>query len=267
MSASAVSRPSLIDTHCHLDRLEEVEAELQFAQESGLQGLMTIGTRWSKRHEQLALLAQDRPELRVWCALGTHPDHAYEEELPTLDEMVRVLELPGVVAVGETGLDYLHGSEEMRPRQKESFRRHIAASRETGLPLVIHSREADEDMGALLTEEQEKGAFPFLLHCFAGGEKLACTALELGGYLSFSGLLTFPKCGHIRDVARKAPESRILVETDSPFLAPVPKRGKANTPGFVVHTAERLAQEREMDPGRLAEITTANALRLFSRAR
>lgn len=257
----------LIDTHCHLDRLDDVEAALNVAREAGLAGMMTIGTRWSRRHEQLALLDHDKEELRVWCALGTHPDHAHEERLPELEEMLSELDRPGVVAVGEAGLDYFYGGEEVRQLQETTFRRHIEAARLTGLPLVIHSREADDAMSAVLRDEHAKGAFPFLLHCFASGPELARTALDLGGYLSFSGLLTFPKCETIRSVARAAPEERILVETDSPFLAPVPKRGKPNTPGYVAHTAARLAAERGMEEERLAEVTSANARRLFSKAR
>ncbi|MDF7674892.1 TatD family hydrolase [Acetobacteraceae bacterium ESL0709] len=254
----------LIDTHCHLDRLDAVEPALSQAREAGLSGMITIGTRWSERRKQLDLLACDGPSMRVWCALGTHPDHVGEEELPGCDEMVAVLDHPGVVAIGETGLDYFHGGEETRSAQKASFRRHIEASRKTGLPVAIHSRMADEDMVTLLQEESEKGAFPFLIHCFASGPYLAKAVLELGGYLSFSGLLTFPKCEEIRAVARDAPSERLLVETDSPFLAPVPKRGKPNTPAFVAYTAERLAQERGVSMERIIDQTRANTARLFT---
>lgn len=256
----------LIDTHCHLDRLEDVPAALEFARHHGLTGMITIGTRWSERARQLALTAHDSPELRVWCALGTHPDHAHEEALPSLDEMLTALEAPQVVAIGESGLDYFHGTEAVKPAQQASFRRHIEAARVTGLPLVIHTRQADDDTIAILRDEHEKGAFPFLIHCFASGAKLAEAALALGGYLSFSGLLTFKKCEEIREVARHAPEDRLLVETDSPFLAPVPKRGKPNTPGYVVHTAQRLAEERGMTMEQLAAVTRANTQRLFTKS-
>lgn len=255
----------LIDTHCHLDRLDDVDAALSFAEEAGLAGMITIGTRWSRRQDQLDLVQKSTPDLPVYCALGTHPDHAHEEILPSLEEMCTELEAPGVVAVGEAGLDYFHGAEEVRPAQHHVFRRHIAAARKTGLPLVIHARQADEDIAMILEDEAEKGAFPFLLHCFASGPDLAACALALGGYLSFSGLLTFPKCEEIRKVAREAPLDRLLVETDSPFLAPVPKRGKPNMPGYVVHTAQRLAEERGVSLAEIAEQTSRNAGRLFSR--
>ncbi|UMM63339.1 TatD family hydrolase [Aristophania vespae] len=255
----------LIDTHCHLDRLKEIEPALELAKDLGLSGMITVGTSWTERQKQLDLLRHDQESMRIWCSLGTHPDHAHEEPVPSCSEMVSDLEKPGVVAIGETGLDYFHGSEDKKPQQKAYFRRHIEASRLTGLPVIIHTRMADEDMVSILQEEQEKGAFPFLIHCFASGEFLAKAVLELGGYLSFSGLLTFPKCTEIRDVARQAPADRILVETDSPFLAPVPKRGKENTPAYVRFTAERLAQERGVSYEDIVDITRANSLRLFSK--
>lgn len=257
----------LIDTHCHLDKLETLEDAFQIARESGLEGMVTIGTRWSRRQEQKDLIAHTTPELKIWGAIGTHPDYAHEEALPDLDEMVDALNAPGIVAVGEAGLDYFHGTEEVRPAQHVTFRRHIEAARVTSLPLVIHARQADDDVAAILRDEHAKGAFPFLLHCFASGKALAETALELGGYISFSGLLTFPKCGEIREVARMVPADRMLVETDSPFLAPVPKRGKPNTPGYVMHTASRLAEERGMTLEQVTEQTTENAYRLFAKAR
>lgn len=256
----------LIDTHCHLDKLDILEDALQFARENGLEGMVTIGTRWSRRQEQIDLTQRTTPELRIWGAIGTHPDYAHEEALPELDEMVQALDTPGIVAVGEAGLDYFHGTEAVRPAQQKTFRRHIEAARITGLPLVIHARQADDDVAAILRDEHAQGAFPFLLHCFASGESLAKTALELGGYISFSGLLTFKKCDEIRAVARMVPADRMLVETDSPFLAPVPKRGKPNMPGYVVHTASRLAEERGISLDEVTEQTTANAYRLFAKA-
>ncbi|GBQ04751.1 TatD family hydrolase [Saccharibacter floricola] len=256
----------LIDTHCHLDKLDALEDALLFARENGIEGMVTIGTRWSRRHEQNDLVQRDTPELRIWGAIGTHPDYAHEERLPELDEMVEALSAPGIVAVGEAGLDYFHGTEEVRPAQQATFRRHIEAARATGLPLVIHARQADNDVAAILRDEHAKGAFPFLLHCFASGKALAETALELGGYISFSGLLTFPKCDEIRAVAKMVPKERMLVETDSPFLAPVPKRGKPNMPGYVLHTATRLAQEREVTLDEVIAQTTENAYRLFAKA-
>lgn len=255
----------LIDTHCHLDRVEDLTEALSLAGAAELAGMITIGTRWSERATQLALTQHDTAELRVWCSMGTHPDHAHEERLPELSEMLVELDHAQVVAIGESGLDYFHGTDEVKPAQHVAFRRHIEAARVTGLPLVIHTRQADDDTIAILRDEHAKGAFPFLIHCFASGAKLAEAAVELGGYLSFSGLLTFKKCEEIREVARHAPEDRILVETDSPFLAPVPKRGKPNTPSYVVHTAGCLAAERGLEAEALAEITRANTRRLFTK--
>lgn len=256
----------LIDTHCHLDRLDDVPAALALAKEHGLSGMVTIGTRLSRAQTQIDLTRLDTPPLRVWCAIGTHPDHVDEEEPPELATLVRLAEPEGVIGIGESGLDYLHGGVPVRAAQAASFRVHIAAARETGLPLVIHAREADDDVAAILRDEHAKGAFPFLLHCFASGMDLARVAIDLGGYVSFSGLLTFPKCETIREVARAMPAERLLVETDSPFLAPVPKRGKPNTPGYVAYTAARLAQERKLTPEALAELTTRNFHALFRRA-
>lgn len=256
----------LIDSHCHLDRLDDVPAALAMARESGVSGMTTIGTRLSHAQKQIDLTAFDRPELRIWCTIGTHPDHVGEEAPPRLDEILTLCAPDCVIGIGESGLDYLHGGVPVRAAQADSFRVHIAAARETGLPLVIHAREADDDVAAILRDEHEKGAFPFLLHCFASGMALARIAVELGGYISFSGLLTFPKCETIREVARAMPRERILVETDSPFLAPVPRRGKPNTPGYVIHTAARLAQERGMSAEEIAALTTGNFRRLFRRA-
>lgn len=255
----------LIDTHCHLDRLTDVDEALNLAREHGLSGMITIGTRFSEASKQIGLVAYDRPDLRVWCAIGTHPDHVLEEPKITAADIVARTNEPGVVAIGESGLDYFHGDEAVRPAQAASFRTHIAAARETGLPLVIHTRQADDDTIAILEEESGKGAFPFLIHCFASGPKLAQAAVALGGYVSFSGLLTFPKCVEIREAAREVPEDRLLVETDSPFLAPVPKRGKPNTPGYVKYTAECLARERGVSLDEITALTTANARRLFRR--
>ncbi|GBR19359.1 TatD family hydrolase [Asaia spathodeae] len=256
----------LIDTHCHLDRLDDVPAALALAKEHGLSGMTTIGTRLSRAQTQIDLTRFDTPDLRVWCAIGTHPDHVDEETLPDVATIERLAEPEGVIGIGESGLDYLHGALPVRAAQAESFRVHIAAARKTGLPLVIHAREADDDVAAILRDEHGKGAFPFLLHCFASGMDLAQAAIELGGYISFSGLLTFPKCETIREVARAMPQDRLLVETDSPFLAPVPKRGKPNTPGYVAYTAARLAQERDLEIEALTDLTTANFYTLFRRA-
>jgi TatD DNase family protein len=171
-----------------------------------------------------------------------------------------------VIGIGESGLDYFY-DKAPRPMQAESFRAHIAAARVSGLPLVIHSRDADDDMAAILEQEAGQGAFPFLLHCFSSGADLARLAVRLGGYVSFSGMLTFPKSDAIRAVAAETPADRLLVETDSPYLAPVPFRGKRCEPAYVAHTAAKLAEVRGLGIAALAELTTGNFHRLFTRAR
>lgn len=258
----------LIDTHCHLDHFsdEELPGLLDEARQSGLAGLVTIGTRLSRAGEQIALAGHDKPDLRMWCTIGTHPDHVDEEHLPTAEQIASMADRPEVIGIGETGLDYFHGEEAIRPAQHESFRRHIAAARLLDVPVIIHARQADEDVATVLEEEHAKGAFPILLHCFASGPELARRVLALGGYVSFSGIATFPKCDEIRAVASSVPDDRIVVETDAPYLAPVPKRGKRNQPAWVAHTAERLAQERGMDKAAFADLTTANFFRLFRKA-
>ncbi|MCQ8278674.1 TatD family hydrolase [Acetobacteraceae bacterium KSS8] len=257
----------LIDSHCHLDhfRDDELDGLLDRAREAGLAGMVTIGTRLSRAPEQRALAARSRPEMRVWCTIGTHPDHVGEEALPGVDALVAMAQAPEVVGIGESGLDYFHGAPDVRPAQMESFRVHLAAARAADLPLVIHTRDADEDTEALLREEHARAPFRFLLHCFSSGETLARAAIELGGYVSFSGIITFPKSQALRDIAASLPEDRILVETDSPYLAPVPKRGKRNEPALVAHTAAVLAAARGLAPEALGELTTRNFHRLFSK--
>lgn len=258
----------LIDSHCHLDRLSDLDEARSLARQAGLGGMVTIGTRLSEAPKQIGLTWNDAPDLRIWCTIGTHPDHAHEDsERLSASDIAALAEPAGVIGIGESGLDYFHGGEEVRAAQQSSFRAHIGAARMTGLPLVIHARNADADTAAVLEDEHTRnGAFPFLLHCFASGNSLATAAIRLGGYVSFSGLITFPKCDEIREVAKHLPEDRILVETDSPFLAPVPKRGKPNTPGFVVYTASRLAEIRGVTAETVAEVTTRNFFRLFRRA-
>lgn len=259
----------LIDTHCHLDHFspEEMPALLDRAREFGLEGMVTIGTRLSRQSEQKALTGYSRPDLKIWCAIGTHPDHVDEEGVPEAETIVALADAPEVVAIGESGLDYFHGAEHVRPAQQANFRAHIHAARVTGLPLAIHARQADEDMAAILQDETEsRGAFPFLLHCFASGPDLARAALDLGGYLSFSGIVTFPKSVELRDIAAQVPAERLLVETDSPFLAPVPRRGKRNEPGYTAYTASVVAELRGLTSDAFAALTTGNFRRLFTRA-
>ncbi|WP_026614117.1 TatD family hydrolase [Ensifer aridi] len=254
----------LIDTHCHLDFPDfegEREAIIERAREGGVGQMVTISTR-VKRFDTILAIAEAYPN--VFCSVGTHPHNADEELDITVDDLVRLSGHPKVVAIGEAGLDYFYDNAP-RAAQTEGLRRHIAAARQTKLPLVIHSRSADEDMAAILTEETGKGAFPFLLHCFSSGPDLARIGVELGGYVSFSGILTFPKSEELREIAKTVPRDRLVVETDAPYLAPKPFRGKRNEPAYVAHTAEVLAQTIGVSKEEIAAITTENAFRIFSK--
>ncbi|WP_440983599.1 TatD family hydrolase [Shinella sumterensis] len=254
----------LIDTHCHLD-FPDFAAErddiVARAHAAGVKQMITISTRVRKFPDILAI-AETYPS--VFCSVGTHPHNADEELDITVAELVALSRHPRVVAIGEAGLDYFYDNAP-RDAQAIGLRNHIAAARETGLPLVIHSRSADEDMAAILTEETGKGAFPFLLHCFSSGPDLARVGVELGGYISFSGILTFPKSEDLREIAKTVPPERMLVETDAPYLAPKPFRGKRNEPAYVAHTAAVLAETIGVSTEDIARTTTENAFRIFSK--
>ncbi|SMC68009.1 TatD family hydrolase [Rhizobium sp. RU36D] len=255
----------LIDTHCHLD-FADFDAErdelIERARAAGVKQMVTISTR-VKKLDTLLALTERYPN--VFCSVGTHPNNAGDELDVTAADLVRLAEAHGkIVAIGEAGLDYFYDTQTPADQQA-GFRVHIEAARQTQLPLVIHSRSADDDMAAILREEMGKGAFPFILHCFSSGEALARTGVELGGYISFSGILTFPKSTELRDIARDVPLDRLLVETDAPYLAPKRWRGKRNEPSYVVNTAEVLADVKGVSYAEMAEITTANAFRCFSK--
>lgn len=255
----------LIDTHCHLDFAdfeEERDAIVSRAHEAGVRQMVTICTRVRKLDTILAI-ADEYPS--VFASVGTHPNNAGEELDIQADDLVRLAEShEKIVAIGEAGLDYFYDTQTPAD-QKTGFLRHIEAARQTQLPLVIHSRSADEDMAAILTEESGKGAFPFILHCFSSGADLARIGVELGGYVSFSGILTFPKSEELREIAKTVPLDRLLVETDAPYLAPKRWRGKRNEPSYVVNTAEVLAECKDLSYEEIARITTDNAFRIFSR--
>ncbi len=255
----------LIDTHCHLD-FADFDAErdeiVARAHQSGVKQMVTISTRVRKLDGLLAI-TERYPS--VFCSVGTHPNSANEELDIQTEDLVRLANAhEKIVAIGEAGLDYFYDTQ-TPDDQQTGFRRHIAAARETQLPLVIHSRSADEDMAAILTEETGKGAFPFILHCFSAGPELAKTGVELGGYISFSGILTFPKSEELRAIAETIPHDRLLVETDAPYLAPKRWRGKRNEPAYVVNTAEVLAETLGVSYAEMARITTENAFRLFTK--
>src|SRR4051812_4261293 len=223
--------------------------------------MVTISTR-VKRFAGLLDIAEAHEE--VFCSVGTHPHNAAEEPDVTVDELVRLAAHPKVVAIGEAGLDY-HYDKSPRPAQAQGFRTHIAAARETGLPLVIHARSADDDIAAILEEESGKGAFPFILHCFSSGRRLAEVGVALGGYVSFSGIVTFKNSQELRAIAADLPRERLLVETDAPYLAPVPHRGRRNEPAFVADTALGLAETIGVTPAEIEALTTDNFFRLFKK--
>jgi TatD DNase family protein len=254
----------LVDSHCHLDfpdfaaELDEVVAR---ARAAGIGRLVTICTR-VRKHAQVLAVAEKFPE--IFCSVGTHPHNAHEELDIDAKALIALTKNPKVVAIGEVGLDY-HYDNSPRDAQAQGLRQHIAAARETGLPLVIHAREADADMARILEDETGKGTFPAVLHCFTGGRDLAFKAIELGHYVSFTGILTFKNSAALRDIAAALPADRILVETDAPYLAPLPYRGKRNEPAYVVETAKVLADTCGVTADEIARQTTENFFRLFNK--
>ncbi|UYO47177.1 TatD family hydrolase [Rhodopseudomonas palustris] len=254
----------LVDSHCHLDFpdfADDLAGIVARAEASGVGRMVTISTRVKKLPDLVAIVERFP---NVYCSVGTHPHHADEEDGITTEELVKLAQHPKVVAFGEAGLDYFYemGS---RPAQERGFRAHIAAARETGLPLVIHTREADEDCGKILEEEMGKGAFRAVLHCYTGGRDLAMKAIDLGLMISFTGILTFKKSQTLRDLAAELPADRVMVETDSPYLAPGKYRGKRNEPAYVVETAKVLAEVRGVSLDEIARQTTENFFRLFGK--
>ncbi|MGE0499788.1 MAG: TatD family hydrolase [Rhizobiaceae bacterium] len=254
----------LVDSHCHLDFPDfasEREAVIARAVEAGVGRMVTISTR-VKRFADVLSIAEAHDE--VFCSVGTHPHNAAEELDVTADRLVELSSHPKVVAIGESGLDYFY-DKSPRDAQAAGFRVHVEAARRTGLPLVIHARDADADIASILVEEAGKGSFPFVLHCFSSGRALAETGIALGGYVSFSGILTFKNSIELRAIAADLPRDRLLVETDAPYLAPVPMRGRRNEPAYVAHTAAVLADTIGLSPHDMASLTTDNFFRLFSR--
>jgi TatD DNase family protein len=256
--------PMLVDSHCHLDFpdfADDLAGIVARAEASGVGRMVTISTRVRKLPDLLAI-AERFPN--VYCSVGTHPHHADEEDGITTDELVELAQHPKVVAFGEAGLDYFYemGSREAQAR---GFRAHIAAARETGLPLVIHTREADENCGKILEDEMGKGAFRAVLHCYTGGRDLAMQAIDLGLTISFTGIITFKKSQALRDLVAELPADRIMVETDSPYLAPGKYRGKRNEPSYVVETAKVMAEVRGVSLDEIARQTTENFFRLFGK--
>lgn len=255
----------LVDHHCHLDFpnfQDDLPGVVSRAADAGVGIMVTISTRIRKFDSVLAVAEQFD---NVYCSVGTHPHNAHEELDIPVEEIIRLSQHPKVVAIGEAGLDY-HYDHSSPQAQAEGFRRHIAAARETGLPLEIHARSADDDTIAILEDEQKNGGeFPAILHCFTGSKKMAHRAVDLGFTVSFSGIVSFKAAPELRELAAELPLQSILVETDAPYLAPVPYRGKTNEPAFVVHTADVVAEQRGMTRAELAAATTNNFFNLFQK--
>lgn len=254
----------LIDHHCHIDRHEfamDLDGVVTRAKEAGVGILVNISTRIRKFDEVKAVAERFD---NVYGSVGTHPHNAHEELDIPVSEIVRLSQHPKIVSIGEAGLDYFY-KHSTPSAQAEGFRNHIVAARETGLPLEIHTREADEDTLTILKQEHAKGAFPAILHCFTGGRDLALGAVDLGLYVSFSGVISFKKSEALREIAREIPLDRILIETDAPFLAPEPYRGKLNEPAYIVHTAKALAAVKGLSFEDVARTTSENFFRLFTK--
>jgi TatD DNase family protein len=254
----------LVDSHCHLDFPDfagDLDAIVARAEAAGIGRIVTISTR-VKHFDALLAIAERFPN--VYCSVGTHPHHADEEDGIPAEKLIELTKHPKAVALGEAGLDYFyqHGS---RAAQERGFRAHIAAARATGLPLVVHTRDADEDCARILEDEMAKGSFRAVLHCYTGGRDLALKAISLGLSISFTGILTFKKSQGLRDLAAELPADRIMVETDAPYLAPGKFRGKRNEPSYVVEIAKVLAETRGVSLEEISRQTTENFFRLFSK--
>ena len=252
----------LVDSHCHLDYFTPMELPdvLSRAAAAGVGEIVTIGTSLAQS-ERLPAVAEAHPNL--WCTIGVHPHHAAEAPVPSPEALAAMARHPKVIGIGESGLDYFY-DKSPREIQAENFRAHVRGARLAGVPLCIHTRDADDDIALILQQERDReGDFAFLMHCFSSTRRLAEAALEMGGFISFSGILTFPRSAELRGIARDVPLDRLLVETDAPYLAPAPHRGKRNEPAWVAHTAKLLAELRGMTEDALADLTTANFRQLF----
>ena len=261
-----MSVPFLVDSHCHLDFPDfesDLEGVLMRAGHAGVGTMLTISTRLD-RFESVRHIAEDHDN--IWCSVGVHPHEADQEaEVATTERLLELADHPKVVGIGETGLDfhYMHSD---RGVQETCFRNHLAAARESGLPAVVHMREAEDDTIRILSDAAAKGPILGVIHCFSSNLQFAEKTLEMGFYISISGIVTFKRADELREVAASVPAERLLIETDAPYLAPVPLRGKTNEPAFVAHTAAKMAEILDLSTENLAEITSANFFRLFSKA-
>ena len=258
--------PVLADSHCHLDYESSLEKQAELvkrANDNGVTRMATVGTRMTTARETVEIAGRYP---YVYAIVGVHPEYADEEQpVVTLEALCDLAALPKVIGLGETGLDY-HYNAATKGVQKELFRLHLKAAKKAGVPVVVHTREADEDTIAILKDEADS-SLKGVLHCFTSGEKLAMTALEMGFYISASGIITFKKSEALRQIFKKVPLNRLLVETDCPYLAPEPYRGRKNEPSYVVKTAEKLALLKEVPFEEIARTTTRNFLTLFSKAK
>jgi TatD DNase family protein len=256
----------LVDSHCHLDYYNEEEGELDAvlarARAGGVATMVTIGTKVSQ-FDRVRRIAERYDD--VYCTVGIHPHEAASEPETDVGRLVELTRHPKVIGIGETGLDFYY-DHSPRDRQAEVFRTHIAAARETGLPLIVHSRNADAETAQILEEGAAGDGLQGLIHCFSTTRELSDRAVKIGFLVSLSGILTFKNAEQLREIAKEIPADRVLVETDAPYLAPVPHRGKRNEPAFVAHTARHLAELRGVPPEELAATTTANFFRLFTKA-
>lgn len=256
---------SFVDSHCHLDYVPkgpEREAVIARARSAGVKGLLTISTKITE-FDTVRTIAESDPN--IWCSVGIHPHEAASEPETNVQDLVALATHPKVIGIGETGLDFYY-SHSPRDRQEEVFRAHAAAARQTGLPLIVHTRDADPETIRILQEETAKGPLIGLIHCFSTGRELAETAIELGFYISLSGIVTFKNADKLREIVQDLPLDRILIETDAPYLSPVPLRGKVNEPSHIIYTAEKVADLKGLALENLGEVTTNNFLRLFAKA-
>jgi TatD DNase family protein len=256
----------LVDSHCHLDYLPEGPeraAVIARARQAGVGAMLTISTKITE-FPAVRAIAEAEPD--VWCSVGIHPHEAAAEPETSAEALASLAQHPRVIGIGETGLDYYY-EHSPRDRQASVFRTHAEAARVSGLPLIVHTRDADAETANILADEVGRGSLAGVIHCFSTGRQLAEKAIELGFMISLSGIITFKTAAALREIVCDLPLDRILVETDSPYLAPVPKRGKPNEPAFVVHTAAEVARLKGISPEALAEASTANFYRLFAKAR
>ena len=255
----------IIDSHCHLDFLDEDRgAIIKRAEEVGVENMVTIGTSL-KTAKKIIEIAEENTN--VWCTVGIHPHESEKELSPENPQKLEILSShPKVIGLGETGLDFYYNNSN-KEAQIKSFKHHIKVARKTGLPIVVHTRSADKETASLLKEASKDGKISGLIHCFSASRKLAESALEIGFYISIAGIVTFKNADSLREVVKDIPNERLLVETDSPYLAPAPMRGKKNEPSFLIHTVNKIATLKNISPQKVAEITTNNFFELFQKAK